>query len=502
MDALPIELDQLIFEYVHLGDLFNLRLTCKRLRDAASAFRIKELAFEEWDSHYVTHCGSSYERAKANWFYIDKPVDQRMLVFHLSLNFLNCSSFNFTMLKKLRIVGRRIDLNTVNRLANLEQLELHCEIHLSQENRLCLPKLKALSLIYDEPNCKLTIDAPALEALSLSCAKGSPIQFAACSVKHLRINQTGRISNFKHVQFLSIKLGTSWSSDDFDPSKHPELKELHLDIYPDEYYTIEPYNSLVNECMKKRDQLGMDFKIFVLDIQVVNNDDLIEKELDNRSLFKLINNYSLSSKNPQIFHVDFNWLTKFGQLPTDFFEKLNNIRGVTVSSKVNNPCNLLKFLGNCQTLSALTIWNSGLGQTEFYDRLPDTVNSLMSLEIKDSAIELDFEFVGNMHYLQNFVTSLNVPEKALKSLAGLVYLRVLYLNQEIPPETIELILRRANYLQRFCFPIRRRSYMICGEGKTKSLLYSLSKECRPFKEGVNQSEMVKLCKWIRENQII
>lgn len=95
-------------------------------------------------------------------------------------------------------------------------------------------------------------------------------------------------------------------------------------------------------------------------------------------------------------------------LPIDFFEKFQNIRGIRVTSRIDQK-QFAFFVKNCKKLRELWISDSQLGQS-FFDELP-AMSSLSVLKIKE-ANDLSMDFLLRISRLRAFWTNRRLSSKA------------------------------------------------------------------------------------------
>ena len=92
INDLPVELIEQIFEFVAISDLFNLRLTCKKMQTIIAHVKIKELVFDA-------------DGAKKVYYHTNRPKVNVINVQRYSskLNLLQSQSFNLKHLERLSI---------------------------------------------------------------------------------------------------------------------------------------------------------------------------------------------------------------------------------------------------------------------------------------------------------------------------------------------------------------------------------------------------------------
>ena len=163
MNNLPIEIYNLLFfNYLHLENLANLRLVCKKFNYILKAYKIKELNFFK----------NEYDKKDA-WFNGLRRINSMNSLHITKLSILNSLSFNLNHLKRLRthnlkenVNFKLEDLNRFNQIEHLELFEIKNWLQSQKMIKLKLDNLKLL-FIYFEIELSLQIEAANLEVLNL-----------------------------------------------------------------------------------------------------------------------------------------------------------------------------------------------------------------------------------------------------------------------------------------------------------------------------------------------
>lgn len=285
INDLPVELIEQIFEFVAISDLFNLRLTCKKMQTIIAHVKIKELVFDA-------------DGAKKVYYHTNRPKVNVINVQRYSskLNLLQSQSFNLKHLERLSIDsldGDKFVIENLNKfVSRLVQLEIHhCK---GCEGKLSLPNLSVLNLntIYSS---HLVLDAPKLSVL---CCKINidllELPQPDC-IKHLEI-YAFKDKVFSFVNLECLKLDHA-DHNDFRHffaqnilQKLSKLKEITFQMaeFEDEYfyYTMESIRNLLNDKKKLGRTLKISFKDrLILDEEQIANirpidffDDLVDSD--------------------------------------------------------------------------------------------------------------------------------------------------------------------------------------------------------------------------------
>lgn len=427
MDDLPLEVYQLIFDYLDIGDLFELRCVSTKFKYIVSEFRARELVFltrDELDLFKYNNYGLNTDR-KFNWFYINKPVDHKHLMNGSKLFVLSHPLFNVQYLRRLKIYTfeshvHKITSTDINRLAYLEVLEINLNsIDFSNHDKvtLRLPNLSVLYLSRPPSACTVEIDTPNLKALSYSPADS--IRFThPSSIEHLRLYsyESDSIASFENLNCLELCRYNKLSEDLSTFNRN--LNEIKLHFNNSSYGgRLEPVTNFV----QNQDHL----KLYYAGVRLLHFDEFkcfqkiykVYRNSPSELLSLYIDNYASADCNLfWIVDVDYSLLVgRISKIEDDFFDKFNNIRTIRVTKQVSDADHLMKFISRCYNLMNLMLENASLGQ-HFFDELP-SISSLDRLEIGGKQqVELNFEFIMKMFNLKEFRTDQQLPVRLISDL--------------------------------------------------------------------------------------
>ena len=233
MDTLPVELIPFVFNHLTLNDLAQCRLTCKKFRFFVDRTKLSELFINDEDDLITS---------LTEWHYTKREINVKNIINISNFNLLRSFSFDLTSLFRLIInfsqPYNRFDVNFVNRLANLQQLEIwnlgdpSTGWEDSRRARLNL-KLDHLKIVYIGcVSLRLLIESSQIEVLFLY-PEGSgfnSVEFShPQSVKHLEFEHISDedLRQFVNVETLKCCFSHSLSLDLLVILPH--LKELACD---------------------------------------------------------------------------------------------------------------------------------------------------------------------------------------------------------------------------------------------------------------------------------
>lgn len=423
LDQLPIEVYQMIFEYLDLIEISNCRLVSKKLNEFVKTFRVRELSFydSDWDRRHF-------------WFYDGNPIYPCNSLSGSKVSILNSTSIDLQYLKRLRfgIVEDEFDLEVVNKFENLVHLELDFEYNAggwseeSEIKKLKLNSLKHLFLHFESP-IFIKFDTPKLDSFVLDY-KGDEvdqltetIQFATpCNVKELYtfgllLNELPKdFGGLKHLQcdrLMDLDL-------DYILKTFPDLEVL--EILLDKERFEEDYNDALAQILREKARLRPSLKV-CFEGFLLSDSKVIESYAKKSQLTLMIKHYSSLVDTNNLLELDYNELMSFTKngYPIGFLDlqPFTRICSVFVNDMIDDSNCLLNFLLNCINLCHLQLTNCSLG-IEFFDQLP-SFTSLLQLEIyaEDRVLQLDFNrFLFKITNLVQLKTDQNMKADLLRDL--------------------------------------------------------------------------------------
>ena len=186
-----------------------------------------------------------------------------------------------------------------------------------------------------------------------------------------------------------------------------------------------------------------------------------EKTEDNLNALPLID----CQMDYKWFYLDQTWFPISVDL---ILRKFAHLRAISISSKIDYPDRLSRFLAGCKRLGKLHIENAELGQT-FFDQLP-SITSLYCLQIYQNRI-LNFRFIYRMFRLKrlcsdhHLLTAIRNGDIELARFAGMEFRYIerasyyfdafdcfIYRNED-PPENWKLKANLYGKQSSWCFPL-------------------------------------------------
>lgn len=457
MNEFPLLLYLKIFDFLDLSDLLTMRLVCKSFESAVREFRIQELTFLG-DSFQSNLFRFAHDWLSPDWFSSDEPKELRM-VFRFSKYFLSGSPFNVQFLKRLKIFSlertKIIDLEEISRFQHLECLEIGFDLeNFCESFCLSLPNLQALSIFTYRQKENLEMLTPKLRALelpdhlansSLTFSHPESVQLLSIAGEFLSQNF---INQFENVECLNVRLSQEAGQRDSDVRldaillKFPSLKRMHCNAKIEDGYI---QRALVDRLLAQLKALKSQLKVYCTDIELPILIEDFEKcrktykkkkkkntiwapRLNGKLILQLKHYSKLNDNVRSTQWIDYNeletWLGSMqveqhpvldradpmpsSLLPLDFFERFRNVRGIRVTSRIDEQDAFATFVKNCKKLNELSLSDSQLGQA-FFDELP-AMSSLNFLDIKESN-ELNMDFLLKMNQVTELKTNQQLTAK-------------------------------------------------------------------------------------------
>lgn len=360
LDNLPELVFDCLFQYLHLEDIFRLKMVSKKFYSTVvKSYQIRELSLMDKDQFECDY--------KTNWFSTTKSTKLRCLMELSKLNILSNLQDNLLNLRKLRIRGTffkmpSIRLEILNKLAKLEILDLHRVILISNGQSLQLLNLKALSIyIWLNESVKMLIDTPNLRNLDVNNTNFDLIKFKnPMSIQHFRcFGYNKEILEFINLQYL--ELGTCRDLNSVNLSK---LNKLIAIKFIASYYSygIEEINELKNLF---RSNKNLELVLDGVKIKEINKfDEYYQEKCSLR--FQLKNYKDLEENLHYVNYIDYNMFINLlpKKHPSDLFTKLNNIKCLSINGKVDET-QLLNFIEKFPNLFRLNVYSLQLVKSEF-----------------------------------------------------------------------------------------------------------------------------------------
>ena len=410
IEDLPWEMISELFKNLPPEDLVACSMVNKRWHSVYSNIKLHSLV--------VTNYGDTFR-----WYYSNRPIKEAercgLSMFLRLLEKPLLSNFNHLVLSG----SFEFVLNDLNQFQQLVHLEIGVASPVEKVH-LTLPRLKVLAIHYWDPRCSLTIDAPQLSTLLYE-------DVGPWEVKHpetIRMLETemvdAKLATFKSVDCLVIRQFKAINKSIL--LTLPKLRELRYDrdiefVFDVEYRreagTSHRIKRTLNDFLDEAKRLrGSDFRFTFAGLQLTNvNVDKIDFEVQvhKKTRTEYVHNEYVYMKNyhliePDALHyirkVDYTDLLGHatGGLPCCFSKKFTGIEDVYATDEVQNPDHFLRFLESLGFLRKLILENTGLGQ-EFFDQLPASARSLISLTLRDEhcedELQLNFDFIGRLSSL-------------------------------------------------------------------------------------------------------
>ena len=453
---LPIELYQLILDFLSVPDLLALRLANKFFFEVVKEFRVKELCFQKGYAYLPKNYGQRGQytfksHTAINYLDGDRPMN---LISSKNLHLLKKPFFNIKRLKKLEIC-----LNPQNQSCGIGDAHINFLIHLEELRivlrnlwdledftwRLVLPKLKVFELVKSSfLNCgRINVDAPLLHSLKMMrFEKESAVNLDhPSSVKSLHslwiYPKLGPFENLEewtiylydnHIDFKTLErknqLDFIFGSDFRANGEFSAFKKLRtlrvmggfasaLDL--NQFYTLvrnqliskgNHFQFIFNGLRLTGGQEFGDLDLRKLRLRIGND---LHTEKQNQLNESIMQNFEKTEDNLRfITSIEIgqnfgSWFEKENEpsIPIDLLlSRFTSLRKIEVTSEIECPNRFAQFVAGCKNLGELHLEDSQLPQ-QFFDQLP-SISSLYDLEIDDlpDREPLNFRFVSRMFGLR------------------------------------------------------------------------------------------------------
>ena len=424
IEDLPPEMISELFEYLPPKDLAACSMVSKRWHSIYAAFRLLRLVVTNYDSYY----------GLSKWKSSNRPILERELC-SLAMFGRWAEKPLLSNLKHLVLSGSfEFDLSELNRFQQLVHLEIII-LWSKGKVQLNLPRLKILAFHEYNDGAALSIDCPELSTL-LYYEMEDKNFLDVKQPETIRRLETSRVNpewlaQFKRVEclvafkFRAISKATLLSL--------PELRELRyndtiedlikytfsyeIDVVDRVKRVKQTVSKFVDEAKKLK---GRDFRFTFsgFDMTNVNVDQIdfgVQDEEENEERvneqvckeYIYMKNYRLIEPDALHFVYCLNYTSLMssvtGEFPRCFPQKFTGIDEVQVDGVVEDPDHLLWFLKSLKFLRNLEFTrDAGLSQ-EFYDQLPASARSLVSLDLGDqnSELHLNFDFIAQFSHLSD-----------------------------------------------------------------------------------------------------
>ena len=427
MNELPELAIWLISEHLNYEDVRNLRLTCKRLKEAIDQRR--------FDSLHLFVGEFPFER---DLFGTNELVNYSNTLRIDSLGILSSAKFKgqFSGLTKLSIYfdtyrdldySKKVTLNDLNSFVHLLHLEV---LGLDLENgKLCLPNLKIASFDNDKFHSpEFELHCPQLNALRL--AKGTQPKLTPetrRSIRHLsmyvscvrvtehpyrsyELDLYDQLNNLSTVSFRDCEQAERFVRDLIDRKvRVPSLKRIQL-IDATNYTEAILESFILFKSSKETKHIE-----FQINWKVMNLDGLIQiRDFEIRHPKSLISLWAYARKNMRhlaenpildclirdVLYLYFNH-NEDAPFLRQLMDKLGHLKEVEIGKEVSLNEDLFEcLLRKGRRIRSLTIRSNRLTQ-QHLDRMPGYLTDLRNLIFEHGAdlSEMNFDFVAKFNLL-------------------------------------------------------------------------------------------------------
>ena len=426
LTELPVEVVNLMFEYMDLVEICSCRLVSKWFNETVKSFRVFELNFYDKDWF-----------RRSRWYGDDKPMLPLNSLSVSKVPFLSSPSVDLRFLKRLSFKNikesDKFRLELLNSFQWLEHLELWFEEpNWWQGDRVKRLKLDQLVLLFLSFKFQIFIefDAPKLGELALSYLPGEnervDVHQLMEGIHFVHPKTVWRLDLFGELNRTGYLLSSS-SFQDFEGVEH-----FQCNLTPGSSYQMEAILTkfsrlkvlevwlnegakvfdgdfeILNQIMQQKEVLKPSLRVYFCDVELASERPAESYAFGRESkLASLVHNYSSLVYSHSVFRVDYDELLRLTNGQYQTFKLFNTTTRVIVNEFISHPERFLNFLLSCPNLGSLILINSSL-DTEFYRRLP-TYTSLHELNITvDQDLRLDFKFLLKIKNLIHFITNQNL----------------------------------------------------------------------------------------------
>ena len=434
IDDLPPEMINELFEYLPPKDLATCSLVNRRWHSIYASFKLHRLA---------TYCND--DRDLNRWLNSNQPIEEAERC-HPKMFLRLAEKPLLSNLTHLALTGNSFeyDLNKLNQFPQLVHLEINISVarNMQRNMQLNLPILKVLA-IHGWTIYRLTVDCPQLSTLLYQAEMRRLVVKHPETIRKLQTNLIGPdLYQFKNVeslvtnQFEAISLITI--------SSLPRLRELHYNqgienligrrFVDAQRITVDRLKRTLSELLDEAKRLrGSDFRFTLagfqltqVDMEQIDFGVQVDEDRSERvyNEYVYLKNYHLIEPDslPFVYRVDYNRLLNSltGEFPRCFSQKFTGINWVETTAEVQNADHLLWFLKSLRFLRRLYLETKGLSQ-EFYDQLPASTRSLISLTLEGgNELQLNFDFINKLPFLKSHKVVPPISFGSLTSLFGCI----------------------------------------------------------------------------------
>ena len=338
----------------------------------------------------------------------------------------------------LRNIENRINRNVPHQLANIaqlgniaignvERLQEHDFNQVPLTVNIKLPKLKVFA--YTELNYRsyvLSIDCPELNVFAYEKPGAGLHVSHPETIRTLYTSMSlSKIFKFKNLECLVIDQLEFMCIDTLQSL--PKLQELRYDLkfesaYLARHRSVDYLKRTWRRFLEVANRLRPDFRLVFAGLHLTETNLMQIEVREHRKHgvvavpdeYLYMMNYEMIDPEPNLVHVeqlDYHLLSDLiKEIPACFSQKFAYVQRVDVIGAVHDPVLLQSFLKALRgSLRKLRIDLPNLSQ-EFYDQLPELVDSLTKLELRENKEkQFNFDFIGKIPRL----SSLNVEQPLL-----------------------------------------------------------------------------------------
>lgn len=475
MDDLPNELIVMILRELSLIDLVGCRLVSKRFRSLVDGhFKFRELVAFENDSYDdLAHFQCTVEPFDCKHYFQPSHTD-----------FLESTYFEFLFsnLRCLAIDCELWNLESLNKFANLERLQLH-RLTVVGRRTLSLKKLTNLTILnltWMNSDASLLVDSDSLE--KLYCDTLEFIRFVRPeTLRHLLIEEySDELAVFRNLETLKINGTYLLTEIKLNLlTRLTSLSEIHLKC-DGLLLDTEPLRLLADYIVQWTDGP----KIFIYGIKLA-------RPFDDYEFDEVLNSFAILQKqfdNYQTLGTQLNYQTKLDygdlleccpdrRLPNDLITKFSNIR-ILSAGPILDPDQFIGFLNSCRNLIDLELNVTGLDRA-FFERFALNLYTLNFLILK-----------GDLNYDPNY-----------KFCGRLLNLWKVEIYQNLEFEFVFDLVKRLKYLRQFSFKQNGEQLII---GRTSKNCYYLERflfNSMVERTGLSFDQLVELCNLINKDEV-
>lgn len=426
MNFLPVEVLEVVFSFLNYTDKLSCSAVSKKFRFVANSKKPESL--------FLFEDGLPSDRDLDT--YLNSTKQNRVLKCNFNLFFPKLCLNNFYSKVKQFYVYNQAKVHNgeelfliLNKLVDLECLEITSIIEFRNDCTLILPEIKSLSLCLNNFfGRELTLKTNKLEQLKINAMCCVNILYPETIKKLFLQEYNKQINELVNLEYLSCN-----EFQDFMSIKcFYELDKLQtIDIanscsaYKTLCFFRDIYQRKVNVFYYGAKFDERELNKYVISTESKKSKYLINSEIHSFNIKSLLESSCIAERLQFIKSIELETVyNNLDKLPKNFLNRLTNVRSIHSSAFSNDSRplpdhisekNLLEFLSKFPQLCLLNLQYSDLSD-EFYSSLPTMIPHLRDFIFHSDDENQNFEFIFNLKQLKKLVIFGIVPVNFVNSI--------------------------------------------------------------------------------------